>query len=116
VISAGDLTERVTYREPSTATDTFGQAEVIDWPARWTAWASVKGQGTREFFRARQLVADADWVVTLRGPRVIRPSGRFTWQDHMGDVHTAQLAGAAGDVANNGAELVLILKEQPKQK
>lgn len=112
MIHAGELRHRVTYQEASEASDSFGQLQPT-WSDQWTAWARVRPLAGREAQVARQLRADATHAIDLRGERIIKPTGRFTWVDPLGVTRTLNISEPPRDVDGDGAHLVVVCTETP---
>lgn len=109
---AAFLRHRITYREPTRETDPFGQSR-DDWDnpsVEWSAWARVVEQGSREVERAQQTVANATHIVTLRGDRAIKPTGRLYWT-HRGIAHVLEIASLQNDADGDGSILTVICSE-----
>lgn len=116
MIRAGDMRHRVTYQEkPTTPTlDAYGQDDVA-WADVFTCWGRVRALAGRELEVARQRRADASHSIDLRGPRTIKPAGRFQWSDNNGVTHTGNVTEPSRDMDGDASHLYVIVSEVPIQ-
>lgn len=114
LIQAGQLRHRVTYQDRAAVNlDTYGQApDSWNTDTQFECWALVEPLGGREGEIARQRVATASHAVTIRGPRVILPTGRFLWTDHAGTARELHVAEPARDVEGDSHHLRIVCAER----
>lgn len=66
-VAAGDLDKRVTLQVSSESVDAGGWGEATEtWRDVQKLWASIDTGGSREFYRASQVVATMTHLVTIR--------------------------------------------------
>ena len=104
--SAGDLDQRITLQQRSTALDALGQA-TESWVDVATVWASAQPLRGREFFAAGAMQSEASVRFRIRHRAGVTGAMRVLWRgvahalvaepiDVDGGRHTLELMAAAG--------------------
>lgn len=116
MIRAGEFRHRVTYQEKPTTPDldTYGQ-DTAAWADVFACWGRVRPLAGRELEVARQRRADASHAIDVRGPRTIKPAGRFQWLDNNGVTHTGNVTEPPRDIDGDSSHLSVIVSEVPTQ-
>lgn len=80
MLTAGQLTERVTIQQPSAAAT---QARAVTWSTLATVWANVTPTRASERIQAQALGAQHDYRVTIRYRADITPKMRISWRPYL---------------------------------
>lgn len=101
---AGELRHRVTIQQPVESRNSFGEVTVT-WQDVATVWAAIEPLRGREFWEARQTVAEMDVRIRIRYRSGITPKMRVVWGSKVYDIESVI------DVESRRKELHLMCRE-----
>lgn len=106
-MQSGRLRKRITIESYTVAQGETGQ-ETKTWSTYMSAWAAIEPMRGREFMEAKQLQADVDTRIRMRGQpdKTVKPSMRVKFGTRT------YLISSVINVNEIGEELQLICKEQ----
>lgn len=107
-MGAGRYRHRITIESSSAVLNGFGE-ETLTWSTYMTAWAAIEPLRGREYMEAKQVQADVDTRIRLRGQasKTIQPSMRVKFGARIYEIVSPPI-----NVSEIGKEVQLMCREQ----